>query len=180
MAGRGYRRARGVLRRAAVVALLSAVAAAAATAQEAAVIVNRATGVESLPLDFVGKILRHDKQDLPGRKRIELLIVPPGARQVEDDETDEPTRARLRAIRRVVVEEFFGGERPYFQHWRGDEKPYKPREMGSQAAIEAVRRNPRALAVVDSESDLPDDVVVLRVDDLLPGEKGYGLRVRKR
>lgn len=178
MPNRGHRRGRETVLRAAVVVLLLAMAAAAAPAQEAAVIVNRAIGIDQLPLDYLEKILRSERRFLKGRKEIELLVIPPGTRQVEDQEVDEAARARARAIHRVVVEVLFEGR--YFEHWQGERKPYKPKEMHAQAAVEIVQRNPKALAIIDAESALPDDVIVLRVDDRLPGEKGYGLRARKR
>lgn len=163
--------------RAALVALVLVMAVTSvAEAQDAAVIVNRKVDVTTLPLVFLDKILHYEKQFLPGRKPIDLLVIPPAGWQLEDGGPSEAERARAQAVRRVIVETIFGGDQRYFQHWQGSNKLHKPKEMYASAAVETVQRNPRALAVVDADSPLPEDVVVLRIDGLLPGDEEYGLR----
>jgi len=149
-------------RRFAAVSLLSVVLACAAS--DVAVVVRQDTPVNNLTFAEARKLLMGDRQYWSSNLRVVLLIHAPSARE-----------------RQVVLKTMYGmSEAQFRQYWISKvfrlEATTGPKIVFSnEMAIELVGAIPGAVGFVDAAS-VPKDLKVLKIDGLLPGEKGYRLR----
>jgi ABC-type phosphate transport system substrate-binding protein len=149
-------------RRFAAVSLLSGVLACAAS--DVAVVVRQDTPVNNLTFAEARKLLMGDRQYWSSNLRVVLLIHAPSARE-----------------RHVVLKTMYGmSEAQFRQYWISKvfrlEATTGPKIVFSnEMAIELVGAIPGAVGFVDAAS-VPKDLKVLKIDGLLPGEKGYCLR----
>ena len=149
-------------RRFAAVSLLSVVLACAAS--DVAVVVRQDTPINNLTFAEARKLLMGDRQYWSSNLRVVLLIHAPSARE-----------------RQVVLKTMYGmSEAQFRQYWISKvfrlEATTGPKIVFSnEMAIELVGAIPGAVGFVDAAS-VPKDLKVLKIDGLLPGEKGYRLR----
>ena len=149
------------LRRVAAASLLGVLACAAA---DIAVVVGQDTPVNTLSFAEARKLAMGDRQYWSSSLRVTLLIHAPTARE-----------------REVVLKTIYGmSEAQFRQYWISKvfrlEATAGPKIVYSnEMAIELVGAIPGAVGFVDA-ANVPKGLKVIRIDGLLPGDKGYCLR----
>ena len=149
------------LRRVAAASLLGVLACAAA---DIAVVVGQETPVNTLSFAEARKLVMGDRQYWSSSLRVTLLIHAPSARE-----------------REVVLKTIYGmSEAQFRQYWISKvfrlEATAGPKIVYSnEMAIELVGAIPGAVGFVDA-ANVPKGLKVIRIDGLLPGDKGYCLR----
>lgn len=150
-----------------VIGLCLAVLAAfstVASAGDIAIVVRPDVPVEDLSLAEVRKILLGDRQFWSSKLRVTMLIRAPVARErnVVLKTIYQMTEARFRQywIAKVFRSEIAAGPKIVYSN---------------DMATELVSAIPGSIAFVDIV-DVPKGLKVLKVDGLMPGEKGYPLR----
>ena len=149
-----------------ILQFLLAVVTGAALAQGAdlAVVVRDDTPVRNLSLVDLRKLLLGERQFWSPSLRVSLLIRAPGARE-----------------RDVLLKEIYQmSEAQFRQYWIAKvfraEAPAGPRVVYSnQMAIDVAVSVPGALTFVDAAEVLPKNLVIVKLDGKLPGERGYPL-----
>ena len=137
---------------------------AAAPSGDVAVVVHPGVPVNDLPFAQVRKLLLGDQQFWSSSLRVTLLIRAPVSRE-----------------RDVVLKTIYQmSEAQFRQYWVGKvfraETSSGPKIVYSNdMASELVAQIPGSIAFVDA-SQVPKGVKVLKINGLLPGEKGYPLR----
>lgn len=129
-----------------------------------AVVVNADTPVTDLSLAEVRKVFLGDRQYWNSKLPVVLLMRAPAARERD-------------VVLRVVYQM---SEEQYKQYWVA--KVYRSEVTGAPKVVysenmqyDLVSAMPGAIAVIDARNVHPG-VKVVRVDGMLPGEKGYPLR----
>ena len=149
------------LRRIAVASLLGVLACAAV---DIAVVVGQETPENTLSFAEARKLVMGDRQYWSSSLRVTLLIHAPTARE-----------------REVVLKTIYGmSEAQFRQYWISKvfrlEATAGPKIVYSnEMAIELVGAIPGAVGFVDA-ANVPKGLKVIRIDGLLPGDKGYCLR----
>jgi hypothetical protein len=148
-----------------VLLLCPAVAQNRAPSIDVAIVVNPKNPVTNVSSSELRNIFRGEVQHWKSNIPIQILIRAPQAKE-----------------RVVVLRELLGlSEAEYKQYWiskvyRG-EVVSPPVEVHSNAfAAQGVRALPGAIACMKMR-DVPPSVKVLRIDGLLPGDKGYPLHI---
>ena len=147
----------------ALLVLLPAQIRAAQTA-DVAVVVREDTPVDNLSFTDARKLFMGDRQFWSSNLRVTLLIRAPAARE-----------------RDVILKTVYGmSEAQFRQYWISKifrlETSSGPKIVySSEMATELVTAIPGAVAFVDSAL-VPKGLKVLKIDGLLPGDKGYRLR----
>ena len=157
----------GVARRIALVVLVVLCATAGAGGQtqpDIAVIVNPSVAVDNLSIAELRRILLGDREFWSAGARVTLLIRAPIARERD---------AMVRDVCQMT-------EAQFRQHWIGKvfraDTPSGPKIVySSEMAIDQVSRTPGAIAFIEAPV-AASSVKVLKVDNRLPGQAGYGLR----
>jgi hypothetical protein len=140
--------------------LLSVLACAAS---DIAAVVRQDTPVDNVTFAEARKLFMGDRQYWSSNLRVVLLIHAPSARE-----------------RLVVLKTMYGmSEAQFRQYWISKvfrlEATTGPKIVFSnEMAIELVGAIPGAVGFVDAAT-VPKDLKVLKIDGLLPGEKGYCL-----
>ena len=130
---------------------------------EIAVIVHPATPVDNLTLDEVRKIFRGERRFWSSNLRVVLLV-----------------RAPITRERQVLLDTVYQmSEAQFKQFWIGQifraEATSGPKIVySSEMTSELVTAIPGSFAMVDA-ARVPPGVKTVRVDGLLPGQKGYRL-----
>ena len=129
-----------------------------------AVVVNADTPITDLSLSEVRKVFLGDRQYWNSKLPVVLLMRAPAARERD-------------VVLRVIYQM---SEEQYKQYWVA--KVYRSEVTGAPKVVysdsmqyELVSAMPGAIAAVDGRNVHPG-VKVVRVDGMLPGEKGYPLR----
>src|SRR3984893_9003854 len=136
----------------------------AATESDIAVLVRPDVPVDNLTFDELRRLLLGNRQFWSSNLRVTLLVRAPGARE-----------------REVVLKTIYQmSEAQFRQYWIAKvfraEATSSPRIVYSnEMAAELAVAIPGAVAFVDA-SQVPQGLKVLKIDGLLPGEKGYPLR----
>ena len=154
-----------VSRRFLVAALAAATVAPflAAEAGDVAIVVRPDVPVDNLTFAELRRLLRGDRQFWTSNLRVTLLVRAPGARE-----------------RDIVLKTIYQmSEAQFRQYWIAKvfraEAATGPRIVYStEMAAELAGAIPGAVAFVDA-SQIPKGLKVLKIDGLLPGEKGYPL-----
>lgn len=141
-------------------------AGGAAGSSDIAVVVHPEVKENNLSLDELRKVLLGDRQFWASKQRVTLIIRAPEARE-----------------RTVVLKKIYQMDGAQFkQYWVAKvfrtEAPAGPKLVFSnEVATELVASIPGSIAFVE-DSRLPRSLKlkVLKIDNLLPGEKGYPLR----
>jgi ABC-type phosphate transport system substrate-binding protein len=147
----------------ATVCLAGFLSAAAADGTDIAIVVRPDVPVEALTFNEVRRLLLGDRQFWSSNLRVTLLIRAPGARE-----------------REVVLKTIYQmSEAQFRQYWIAkvfrSEAASGPRIIYSnEMAAELVSAIPGAVAFVDA-SQVSKGLKVLRINGVLPGEKGYPL-----
>ncbi len=157
--------------RIAVVLLIFALAAplVAATGEtqsrgsDVAVIVRPEVPVDDLSMSEVRKLLLGDRQFWTPGMRVTLLMWPPATHERD---------VILKTIYRMTEAEF----RRYWMEkvFRAEAQSEPKIVYSNEAAVELVGAIPGAVAFVEA-TKTPKGLKVLRINGLLPGEKGYPL-----
>jgi hypothetical protein len=154
-------------RRRILLATLGLAGASAATAvgdTDIAIVVRPDVPVDNLSFDDLRRLLLGNRQFWSSSLRVTLLVRAPGARE-----------------RDVVLKTIYQmSEAQFRQYWIAKvfraEATSSPRIVYSnEMAAEMAVAIPGAVAFVDA-SQVPQGLKVLKIDGLLPGEKGYPLR----
>ena len=149
---------------AAIVALLAPVRAADQSTADIAVVANSSVPVDNLSLAELRRILLGDKEFWAPGVRVTLLIRAPIARErdVAVQHVCEMTEAQFRQhwIAKVFRAEAANGPRIVYSN---------------EMATELANAIPGAVAFVEAPQ-VPKGMKVLRINGLLPGDKGYPLR----
>ena len=129
-----------------------------------AIVVHKSTGVENLSLDDLRSIFLADQQFWPDRTRIILLIRAP-----KSDERDF-----------VLNRIYQMSEAQFRQYWIAkmfrSEVPRGPKIVFStDMTLELVVVIPGSISFIRAV-DVSDDVSVVRIDGMLPGDPGYPLK----
>jgi ABC-type phosphate transport system substrate-binding protein len=129
-----------------------------------AIVVRPDVPVDSLSFAELRKLMLGNRQFWTANLRVTLLIRAPGTRERE---------AVLKTIYRM-------SEAQFQQYWIAkvfrEEATAGPRIVYSnEMATELVAAIPGAVAFVET-SQVPKGLKVLKIDGLLPGDKGYALR----
>ena len=140
--------------------------AAGATGSDIAVVVNSEVKEDNLPLAALRKVVLGDRQFWSGSQRVTLIIRAPEARE-----------------RAVVLKKLYQMDDAQFrQYWiakvfRAEIASGPKTVTSNEVATELVSSLSGAIAFVDS-AQVPRSakLKVLKVDSLMPGEKGYPLR----
>jgi len=133
-------------------------------AGDVALVVRPDVPVDSLTFAQVRELLMGDRQFWTAGMRVYLLMRAPVARERE---------VILKTVYRMSEAEF---RRYWIERVFRAEAPSGPKIVYSnESATELVTAIPGAVAFVDA-AQVPKGLKVLRVDGLLPGEKGYPLR----
>jgi ABC-type phosphate transport system substrate-binding protein len=135
-----------------------------APAADIAVVANKDVPVDNLTFAELRKILLGDRQFWSSSIRVTLLIHAPVARERD-------------VVLKNVLEM---SEAQFRQYWIGKvfraESSVAPKTVDTNERAAALVTNiPGAVAFMDAEQ-VPRDAKVLKVDSLLPGQKGYPLR----
>ncbi len=154
------------LRRIALLCLLSLVALPKSTetgGPDIAIVVRPDVPVDNLSFSELRRLMLGDKQYWTSSLRVTLLVRAPGARERE---------VVLRTIYQM-------SEAQFRQYWIAKvfraEAPSAPRIVySSEMADDLVASVPGAVAFVDA-SQVPKGLKVLKINGLLPGQKGYPL-----
>ncbi len=154
------------LRRVALLGLLSLVAFPKSTetgGPDIAIVVRPDVPVDNLSFPELRRLMLGDKQYWTSSLRVTLLVRAPGARERE---------VVLRTIYQM-------SEAQFRQYWIAKvfraEAPSAPRIVySSEMADDLVASTPGAVAFVDA-SQIPKGLKVLKINGLLPGQKGYPL-----
>lgn len=154
------------LRRVALLGLLSLVAFPKSTetgGPDIAIVVRPDVPVDNLSFPELRRLMLGDKQYWTSSLRVTLLVRAPGARERE---------VVLRTIYQM-------SEAQFRQYWIAKvfraEAPSAPRIVySSEMADDLVASVPGAVAFVDA-SQVPKGLKVLKINGLLPGQKGYPL-----
>jgi hypothetical protein len=146
------------------VVLLLMLPLAAENPVDLAIVVRPDVPVDSLSFAELRKLMLGNRQFWTANLRVTLLIRAPGTRERE---------AVLKTIYRM-------SEAQFQQYWIAkvfrEEATAGPRIVYSnEMATELVAAIPGAVAFVET-SQVPKGLKVLRIDGLLPGDKGYALR----
>jgi len=150
-----------------LLATLGLAGASAATAvgdTDIAIVVRPDVPVDNLSFDDLRRLLLGNRQFWSSNLRVTLLVRAPGTRE-----------------RDVVLKTIYQmSEAQFRQYWIAKvfraEATSSPRIVYSnEMAAEMAVAIPGAVAFVDA-SQVPQGLKVLRIDGLLPGEKGYPLR----
>jgi ABC-type phosphate transport system substrate-binding protein len=133
------------------------------TRNDVAVVVNRDIPVDNLTFAELRKMLLGDRQFWSSNMRVTLLIRAPEAHERE---------VVLKSILQM-------SEAQFRQYWIGKvfraESAAAPKTVyTNEMATSLIGSIPGAMAFIDS-GKVPKEVKVLRIDGLLPGEKGYPL-----
>lgn len=129
-----------------------------------AVVVNPKNSINDLKFSMLRKVVLGDEIFWANRLSVVVVLNQPG---------NSENRRMLRAIAQMTESQFR-------QHWvakvfRG-EAPSEPINLPSTATvIEFVAQNPGAIAFIP-RTDVRQDVKILKVDGMLPGEEGYPIR----
>ena len=128
-----------------------------------AVVVSRDVPIDDLSFSELRKILLGDRQYWSSNLRVTLLIRAPAARERE-------------VILRNVLEMT---EAQYRQYWIG--KVFRAESLGSpktvytnEIAVSLINNIPGSIAFIEAPL-VHKELKVVRIDGLLPGEKGYPL-----
>lgn len=132
-------------------------------ASDIAVVVNRDVPVNDLTFAELRNIVLGDRQFWSSNLRITLLIRAPGARERE-------------VILKKVLQM---SEAQFRQYWIGKvfraESAVGPKTIYSnEMALSLINSIPGSIAFMDA-SQAPKDSKVIRLNGMLPGEKGYPL-----
>ncbi len=154
------------LRRVALLGLLSLVAFPKSTetgGPDIAIVVRPDVPVDNLSFPELRRLMLGDKQYWTSSLRVTLLVRAPGARERE---------VVLRTIYQM-------SEAQFRQYWIAKvfraEAPSAPRIVYSnEMAADLAASVPGAVAFVDA-SQVPKGLKVLKINGLLPGQKGYPL-----
>jgi ABC-type phosphate transport system substrate-binding protein len=135
----------------------------AAPAADIAVVANKDVPVDNLTFSELRKILLGDRQFWSSSVRVTLLIRAPVARERD-------------VVLKNVLEM---SEAQFRQYWIGKvfraESSVAPKTVDTNERAAALVSNiPGAVAFMDAEQ-VPRDTKVIRIDGLLPGQKGYPL-----
>jgi hypothetical protein len=148
----------------ATLGLAGASAAIAVGDTDIAIVVRPDVPVDNLSFDDLRRLLLGNRQFWSSNLRVTLLVRAPGARE-----------------RDVVLKSIYQmSEAQFRQYWIAKvfraEATSSPRIVYSnEMAAEMAVAIPGAVAFVDA-SQVPQGLKVLKIDGLLPGEKGYPLR----
>jgi ABC-type phosphate transport system substrate-binding protein len=148
----------------AVLALAATVGVLAAQATDIAIVVRPDTPVDNLTFAELRRVMRGERQFWSSNLRVTLLVRAPGARE-----------------RDIVLKTIYEmSEAQFRQYWIAKvfraEAAAGPRIVYSnEMAAELAGAIPGAIAFVDA-SQSPKGMKTLRINGLLPGEKGYPLR----
>ena len=132
-------------------------------AADIAIIVNRDVPVENLTFSELRKILMGDRQFWSSNLRVTLLVPAPAARE-----------------RDVVLKNILQmTEAQYRQYWigkvfRADSTTGPKTVYSNEMTVSLVNNIPGSVAFIDA-ARVPRNVKVLRLEGLLPGDKGYPL-----
>ena len=143
---------------------VAALAAPEAASQPVAVVVHEDVPVQNLSFGELRRIYRGDRQFWANRQRVTLLVRSEGAYE-----------------RRVLLSRVYEmSERGFRQFWVGkifrSEVATGPKVAYSNAmTLSLLRSLPGAIAFVRSD-DVPAGTRVVRIDGLLPSDRGYPLR----
>lgn len=134
-----------------------------ASAADIAIIAHPGVPVNDLPFADVRKIFMGDKQFWTSSLRVTLLVRAPVSKERE---------AVLKAIYQMT-------EAQFRQYWvgkvfRADAASGPKIVYSSEMAMELVAQLPGSIAFVEA-SQIPKGAKVLKINGLLPGEKGYPL-----
>jgi ABC-type phosphate transport system substrate-binding protein len=131
---------------------------------DVAIVVRPDVPVDNLPFPELRRLMRGERQFWTSNLRVTLLVRAPGARE-----------------RDIVLKTIYQmSEAQFRQYWIAKvfraEAASGPRIVySSEMAAELATAIPGAVAFVDA-SQVPKGLKVLKIDGLLPGEKGYPLR----
>ena len=137
---------------------------AAQTPVDLAIVVRPEVSVDNLSFSELRKLMLGNRQFWTSNLRVTLLIRAPGTRE-----------------REAVLKTIYQMSEPQFQkYWIAkvfrEEATSGPRIVYSnEMATDLVAAIPGAVAFVEA-SQVPKGLKVLKIDGLLPGEKGYALR----
>jgi ABC-type phosphate transport system substrate-binding protein len=148
---------------AAALAADSLIGVLAAQATDIAIVVRPDTPVDSLTFAELRRVMRGDRQFWTSNLRVTLLVRAPGARE-----------------RDIVLKTIYEmSEAQFRQYWIAKvfraEAASGPRIVYSnEMAAELAGAIPGAIAFVDA-GQIPKGLKTLRINGVLPGEKGYPL-----
>jgi ABC-type phosphate transport system substrate-binding protein len=135
----------------------------AAPLTDVAVVVNREVPVDNLTFAELRKILLGDRQFWSSSIRVTLLIRAPAAHERD---------AVLKNVLQMT-------EAQFRQYWIG--KVFRAENTGApktiytnEMAASLLGNIPGSIAFIES-GQVPKDAKILKIDGLLPGEKGYPL-----
>lgn len=142
---------------------LAGLPCSASASGDIAIVVRRDVPVENLAFGELRKIMLGDRQFWTSNLRVTLLMRAPGARERD---------VVLKAINKM-------SEAQFRQYWIAKvfraEAASGPRIVSSnEMALELVGAIPGALAFLES-SQVPKGLKALKLNGLLPGDKGYPL-----
>lgn len=146
------------------IAALLLLLAGICSAADVAIVVRPDLPVENLTFAEVRKLFLGDRQYWTPNLRVTLLVRAPVARE-----------------RDIVLRRIYGMSEPQFrQYWiskvfRAETATGPKVVYSSDMAVELVAAIPGAVAFVDA-AQAPKNLKVLKIDDKLPGERGYALR----
>jgi hypothetical protein len=146
-----------------MLALAAAIPVPAADTGDVAIVVRPDIPVDNLPFAELRRLMRGDRQFWNNNLRVTLLVRAPGARERD---------IVLRTIYQMT-------EAQFRQYWIAKvfraEAAAGPRIVYStEMAAELALAIPGAVAFVDA-GQVPKGLKVLKIDGLMPGEKGYPL-----
>lgn len=134
------------------------------SAADVAIVARPDLPVDNLTFAEVRKLFLGDRQYWTPNLRVTLLVRAPVARE-----------------RDIVLRRIYGMSEPQFrQYWiskvfRAETATGPKVVYSSDMAVELVAAIPGAVAFVDA-SQAPKNLKILKIDDKLPGERGYPLR----
>jgi hypothetical protein len=137
---------------------------AAPEENDVAIVVRHDVPVDNLSFSELRRVMLGDRQFWSSNLRVTLLVRAPGARE-----------------REVVLKDIYQmSEAQFRQYWIAkifrEEAPSGPRIVYSnEMAAELASAIPGAVAFVEA-TQAPKGLKVLKINGLLPGEKGYPLR----
>lgn len=146
------------------IAALFLLLAGICSAADVAIVVRPDLPVDNLTFAEVRKLFLGDRQYWTPNLRVTLLVRAPVARE-----------------RDIVLRRIYGMSEPQFrQYWiskvfRAETATGPKVVYSSDMAVELVAAIPGAVAFVDA-AQAPKNLKILKIDDKLPGERGYPLR----
>ena len=149
-----------------VVLLLAGSIMAEEKGDHVAIIVNKKSGFDNLPLAQLTKIFRGERsKDAQGNKIVIVMR-----------EKDSPERAAvLKNVYGMTEQEY---QKYFLQATFTGAVQSAPRQISGAAAIRAfVANNPGAIAYVRG-TDVDDTVAIVKVDGKAPGDDGYGVKLK--